>query len=359
VPHEEANTHADSRDTGGNNLGTGRPEQKRPRKRRLDRFPYVVLLKEYTTALATGNVLGPDSLDVRSRTLRHVFQVLLDLRDAGRIDTLDPRHFMKKEIDALSQWMADKSTGYQAKLWTAIESFLLYCENGILKVLETKMQWTRPDPTYTPQDVKDEDWLRDTLRRLDGLEGWQTTATRFVVAFMFGTGLRPKELRLADLKDLDANRWVFRVMHPKKVRGAIVGAELAIYADTRVHVADFLAAREKHLLELGINPASVTALIPSERGKHYSDVGFRNIRIDTFRKAGVTGDFRVLRRTHEQLLMDRLEQRGYKEGSVIEIAAKRLRHSPLTALKHYADLRTRRGQDAAKEAWEAPVVEVQ
>jgi len=325
----------------------------------LDRFPYVVLLKEYTTALATGNVLGPDSLDVRSRTLRHVFQVLLDLRDAGRIDTLDPRHFMKKEIDALSQWMADKSTGYQAKLWTAIESFLLYCENGILKVLETKMQWTRPDPTYTPQDVKDEDWLRDTLRRLDGLEGWQTTATRFVVAFMFGTGLRPKELRLADLKDLDANRWVFRVMHPKKVRGAIVGAELAIYADTRVHVADFLAAREKHLLELGINPASVTALIPSERGKHYSDVGFRNIRIDTFRKAGVTGDFRVLRRTHEQLLMDRLEQRGYKEGSVIEIAAKRLRHSPLTALKHYADLRTRRGQDAAKEAWEAPVVEVQ
>src|SRR2546425_2946840 len=182
--------------------------------------------------------------------------------------------------------------------------------------------------------------------------------TRFVVAFMFGTGLRPKELRLADLKDLDTNRWVFKVMHPKKVRGAIVGAELAIYADTRVHLADFLAARERHLLELGIDPASVTALIPSERGKHYSEVGFRNIRIDTFRNAGVKGDFRVLRRTHEQLLMDRLEQRDYKEGSVIEIAAKRLRHSPQTALKHYADLRTRRGQDAAKEAWEAPVVEI-
>src|SRR5437879_2919812 len=72
----------------------------------------------------------------------------------------------------------------------------------------------------------------------------------------------------------------------------IVGAELVIYADTRLHVSDFLAAREKHLRELGFDPASVAALIPSERGKNYSDVGFRNIRIDAFRSAGIEGDFR-------------------------------------------------------------------
>ena len=48
----------------------------------------------------------------------------------------------------------------------------------------------------------------------------------------------------------------------------------------------------------------------------------------------------------------------HKEGSVIEIAAKRLRHSMQTAVQHYADLRTARGQKAAQEAWEAPVVEM-
>jgi len=54
--------------------------------------------------------------------------------------------------------------------------------------------------------------------------------------------------------------------------------------------------------------------------------------------------------------MDRLEIHGHKEGSVIEIAARRLRHSVQTAMRHYADLRTARGQKAAKEAWEAQVI---
>lgn len=190
------------------------------------------------------------------------------------------------------------------------------------------------------------------------MDSWRAEAEKFVVAFIFGMGLRPGELRLADLADLDTQRWVFRVMHPKEVPGAVVGAELIVYADTRVYVLDFLAAREKHLLALGLVPAKVAALVPSELGRHYSEAGFRNLRVDTFREAGIEGDYRILRRTHEQILMDRLEAHDYKEGSVIEISAKRLRHSMQTAVKHYADLRTARGQKAAQEAWETPVVRV-
>ncbi len=94
-------------------------------------------------------------------------------------------------------------------------------------------------------------------------------------------------------------------------------------------------------------------------------VRVRSIRIDRtelaqncLEDAGIEGDYRVLRRTHEQILMDRLEARDYKEGSVIEISAKRLRHSVQTALRQYADLRTNRGQKAAQEAWGTPIVKV-
>ena len=80
--------------------------------------------------------------------------------------------------------------------------------------------------------------------------------------------------------------------------------------------------------------------------------------MDTFKGAGIQSDCRFLRRTHEQILMDRLEAHDYKEGSIIEISAKRLRHSMQTAVRHYADLRTARGQKAAQEAWETPVVKV-
>jgi integrase len=299
------------------------------------------------------------SLDVRRRNLQRMFAVLLELRQQRLISTLDPREFTKTEIDALVSWTGTKSASYAAKLWTAMEDFLLFNGNDIVKRLEAKTQWRRPHPTYTPGPVKDEMWLREALSKLDTSEGWRAEATKFVVAFMFGTGMRPGELRLADVTDLDTQRWVFKVAHPKRVPGAVVGAELAVFADTRVHVLDYLAAREKNLRELGFDPDRVTALVPSERGRHYTEAGFRNVRLDTFKKLGIEGDYRTLRRTHEQILMDRLEAHDYREGSVIEISAKRLRHSMQTAVRHYADLRTARGQLAAQEAWEAPLVRMQ
>ena len=83
---------------------------------------------------------------------------------------------------------------------------------------------------------------------------------------------------------------------------------------------------------------------------------FRPVPSDGFKDTGHRGDYRVLRRTHEPILMDRLEAGDHKAGSVIEISAKRLRHSMQTAVRHCADLRTNRGQKAAQEAWETPIV---
>src|SRR5947209_18007734 len=77
---------------------------------------------------------------------------------------------------------------------------------------------------------------------------------------------------------------------------------------------------------------------------------FRPVPSYGFKDAGIEGDYRVLRRTYEQILMDRLEAHHHKEGSVIEISAKRLRHSMQTAVRHYADMRTNPGQKASKEA---------
>ena len=88
------------------------------------------------------------------------------------------------------------------------------------------------------------------------------------------------------------------------------------------------------------------------------EANFRRVPSYGFKGAGIEGDYRVLQRTHEQILMDRLEAHDYKEGSVIEISAKRLRHSMQTAVRHYADLRTSRGQKAAQDAWETPIVKV-
>ena len=50
---------------------------------------------------------------------------------------------------------------------------------------------------------------------------------------------------------------------------------------------------------MGLDPTKVIALVPSDFGRHYSEADFRNLRVDTFKEAGIAGDYRALRRTHE------------------------------------------------------------
>jgi len=166
-----------------------------------------------------------------------------------------------------------------------------------------------------------------------------------------GGNLLADELREADLEDLDAEAWTFLVRHPKGERSYGSKEEIDIYQDTRPHVVDFLARRRVRLEELEIPEAR--PLVPNEEGGHYTEPGWRNMRWKVFRQAGIDGNYKVLRATHEQLLMDRLEAIGYREGGVIEVASKRLRHTPATATRHYADLRTRKARTDAKLAWEA------
>lgn len=220
--------------------------------------------------------------------------------------------------------------------------------------------WRPPRRAHKPPVVKDEAWLRETMQRLESVDTWRGHVLRFVIAFTWGMALRPKELRLADHADLDTNRWTFRVMHPKGEGSyGVVGAELDIFKDTRPFVVDYLDCRDQRLRCLGMEPGEVMPLVPNENGKHYSDAGWRNLRVDTLGRIGIHPsdlawtDYRALRRTHGQLLVDRLEAMGYKEGSVIEIGSKRLRNQMSTFQEFYADLRTIRARKVAQEAWES------
>ena len=47
------------------------------------------------------------------------------------------------------------------------------------------------------------------------MEGWTGSICRGMVALYFGTGLRPSELRLAELRDLDIKKARIFVRHPK------------------------------------------------------------------------------------------------------------------------------------------------
>lgn len=109
---------------------------------------------------------------------------------------------------------------------------------------------------------------------------------------------------------------------------------------------------------MGCDPATVVAFVLSERGKHISETGLPQPPC-----GDVQGSWHPMR--HAGAFAGRTKRSSSTaskptttKGSMIEISANRLRHSMQTAVTHCADLRTARGQQAAQDARETPIVNV-
>jgi integrase len=151
------------------------------------------------------STVGTATLRERESKLLYLLEVMLELRLNP-----DPRTMDKKEIDTLVLWMRERNLGlaYQAKLWQYIRGLLAFVGNNILDVMKARGQWKPPKRAYRPVTVKDDGWFSATVARLANETGWRPRMVLAATAIYYHTGLRPKELRLAALKDLDLQRWM-------------------------------------------------------------------------------------------------------------------------------------------------------
>jgi len=184
------------------------------------------------------------------------------------------------------------------------------------------------DPGPQPIVPKDEAWLRDALHRLEPLEGWTAEVVRFAVQMYYGSGLRPKELRLAKFRDLDTQTWWMKVSSPKGLgRWTAGGDRILVTDDVRPAVSDFLDRRERHLRSLGMKSEAVEPLVPNVDGYYYIGSGWSRARYTTFRKAGIVGDYRVLRPSFAK------EMKSMGVG--IESVSRMLRHTSVTTTEKF------------------------
>lgn len=234
---------------------------------------------------------------------------------------------------------------YRAQIWTHIDAFLKFCHNPIIGTMlaEGEFKWPRvPEKELVH---KDEAWFHDAMARLEGRRGWQATVIRFSVAHYWFNANRSKELRLADLADIDVEARVFCVRHPKgegKFKGRI-GEEVDLFDEYLPYLNDFLAEREEMLRVHGLDPSTVKAVCPTTSGGYYSPFAWNSMRYRVFRSAGVEGDYRILRRSSLQKFADDIEadlvERGKDteeaEMAVAELVAQRGRHTTNTSRRYY------------------------
>lgn len=180
---------------------------------------YLDDLRPYWTAL---------TVEQRRRDLRVIAHDLWTLRKSGRVANVTPTLMNEDDVGALLLHWRTRSTrgrgrnagkpmdpSTQAHLFGVLRKFLQWCGNPAITRIEARGHARFPHAIEKPIEVLNAADLERLRHAAEAIEGWDGIVARFLVAFCPATGLRPKEIRLSRLEDLDVNRGRILVSHPK------------------------------------------------------------------------------------------------------------------------------------------------
>jgi len=220
----------------------------------------------------------------------------------------------------------------QEKLLVVLDGFLQWCGNPVISNLRRKRHVRLPRAVATPIRVLDDEDLERLRRGAEGIEGWPGTVARFLVAFLPATGLRPKEIRLARLRDLELDKGRILVSHPKG-EGSWAAPDYApVLSSAREAVMDYLAERAAYL-----GGQDCEWLIPYRRVSGeigpWSAAMLRKLKADLQERSEVS--FRGLKTFRATFA-----QRAIDAGARIEAVSRAMRHgSTKTTERYYARIR--------------------
>jgi integrase len=148
--------------------------------------------------------------------------------------------------------------------------------------------------------------VSELLTATERIEGWTGDVAKFVISIYAYTGLRLSELRRAKREDLDTKVWALKVSHPKGEGSYGQFRIVPIPSPIRSIVEQFLGARSVMLARKGL--LEVEPLIPRMNGdpnSYYSANHFETISRQMREASGIDFDFRTLRRTYGQTLLNK------------------------------------------------------
>jgi len=116
---------------------------------------------------------------------------------------------------------------------------------------------------------------------------------------------RTKEIRLAKLSDLDTDRWILHIAHPKGEGRYGETRDVAVHPDIRPILTAYLVELQNRK-RISLNLSASPALFPSQQSSdgYLSENSLRRIKKIVELDINETFDFRACRRTFGQQLID-------------------------------------------------------
>ena len=320
---------------------------RRREARSMGRYPFLGYAEEYLERRKAS--LAEESLIMLRRKAILLNEILVDLREEGTISSTSPKKLTENDINNVILWMRGEghSNGYMVKNLCFLRQICEYAGNGVF----AKMQADGIElPKRTPKDLRPlkEEELGIIISKADELKGWSGEVCRFLVNLYPYTGLRPSELRLAQIQDIDIYRWTIWVRHPKGEKRYARQRTVPILPPAREAVRIFLEARKKRLESKGIKSE---ALIPTSNGDYYSSNSFRKMKAKLEEKVNMDlegGQISFQLRTFRETFCQESIDRGADTSAVSLIMG---HSSTKTTEAFYGRMRTDKALAELNKAW--------
>ncbi len=324
-----------------------------------DKTPFLTAVRGYLNLDANwkprpgGSESGfaPITVTVKAQALRNVAH---DLAMLNIPKPSTPRRLERIHIVALlTAWkMRGLAVTSQHKMLADLEGLLDSIGNPVIRQMRRDPRDRRLLPPNKPGAIVTltEDELDRLRAAAAAMEGWRGSVCRFLVGALPYTGLRPKEVRLAKLADVDLSKGFWFVSAPKGA-GKWAAPDFAhIPPVARQAFVDFLQERSAYLAG-----EESEWLLPLRKDNLGQEVGaasedwLRHLKAEV---AGLSGvrfrGWKSMRSTYCQMAID--------AGASISAVSKAMRHgSTLTTELYYGRLRTEKAFAEIDRAFERPV----
>src|SRR2546425_4779369 len=350
-----------------NPSGTGAthppPPRRKGRRPAMPRDPFLTAAKSYLDEMRA--YWAPLTVEQRRRDLNVVSRDLWILRRTGRLRNVRPDKINEADISALLyHWRTRLTRGRgpnagrgildvntQRHLFGVLRKFLEWSGNGVIARLESRGHARFPKAIEKDVEILDAQDLQQLRTAADAIDGWPGDVARFLVGFCPATGLRPKEVRLANLADVDATRGRILVRHPKgEGSWAATNKEALILPSGREALREFLAARRAYLTDETCETLIPYRRVSGEVGP-WSAAMLRKVKADLELISGIRFHLKTFRATFGQNAID--------AGVRIEAVSRAMRHkSTKTTEAFYARIRADRAFQEIEAAFDKPTVEL-
>lgn len=275
----------------------------------MGRYPFMTVANEYLGVLE--GAMADSTHAEMDRRLRRMHKDFQTLQQVGKIETTNPHKMIDMDVLAYiallrSRGMRDSGIDHNVD---ALAGLLRYIGNAAVDRAKIRFPQHFPKSHARRLDpISDEDRAK-IIEAASAVptHDWRRMEAYGMTVLGICSGLRPKELRLSAVQDLDLDRGV---MHTDEVKGSQRYGDprdTAIHPDGIPFLRRYLRARAKMLMsEYLISDLLFPSIQNLQKGRDgvFSQNGTTDLRKIVMEETGVQYDLRACRRTWGQVAID-------------------------------------------------------